>query len=85
MQMCKTLLYFDIPRTVSVLRILQRYQQQRLTMDDKLLGPFFFFFEKYKLLGPKYGPRVVFWSVLRLNWVPIPPFPCNCFLFLLTK
>lgn len=43
MQMCKTLLYFDIPRTVSVLRILQRYQQQRLTMDDKLLGPFFFF------------------------------------------
>ena len=72
MQMCKTLLYFDIPRTVSVLRILQRYQQQRLTMDDKLLGP-------------KYGPRVVFWSVLRLNWVPIPPFPCNCFLFWLTK
>ena len=55
MQMCKTLLYFDIPRTVSVLRILQRYQQQRLTMDDKLLG-LFFFFEKYKLLGPKYGP-----------------------------
>ena len=43
MQMCKTLLYFDIPRTVSVLRILQRYQQQRLTMDDKLLGLFFFF------------------------------------------
>ena len=42
MQMCKTLLYFDIPRTVCVLRILQRYQQQRLTMDDKLLGPFFF-------------------------------------------
>lgn len=49
MQMCKTLLYFDIPRTVSMLRILQRYQQQRLMMDD--------------ILGPKYGPQVVFWSI----------------------